>query len=217
MTAGAPPSGRGRYLPAAFALALVSSALAKEPACPHFASIPEQAIYLGYARPSESTLRTFALLAEDSLAAYDGRGLSPGNVMYGLLDESTATIRDIEPHLSRLGEDHCVYSAALSTSARGSWNIWASSSDLRDRVREPTGDDVVRFRRYTLHCLVQGDASEGALPTCAELVAVSDLDGDGGIEYWHTIPYTWDTGFGVAEDRDGRLVPLLSTCVGCSD
>jgi hypothetical protein len=49
-----------------------------------------------------------------------------------------------------------------------------------------------------------------------ELLALTDIDGDGRLEYWSREPYRWDFGLTVWEDG-GTLAPLLSVCAGCSD
>ena len=183
-------------------------------------TIPEGSVYIGYTRASESTLRAFALLEGATLAPYDGHNLVPGQTLHGLLGSAQATIQRVEPYLDRMGVDHCVYPAEMSLSPTKSWEIWTSRADLRVKVRRPTPDEVIRFRHYEPDCVFQGDPPEGVDPPCVlpELVAVSDLDGDAKIEYWHTVPYMWDTGFQIAEEQPERgLVSMLSACPGCSD
>ena len=194
---------------------------ANGPDCVVSGTIPEDSVFIGYTRASESTLKAFALLEGARLRRYDGNNLAPGTTLHRLLDASSATIEKIEPYLDRHGKDHCVYPATLLISPANSWEIWASRPDLRGTVRRPTPDEANRFREYESDCIFQGGPPpEGVKPVCVrpELVAVSDLDGDGMLEYWHTAPYTWDTGFRIAEEEqaDG-LVSMLSACPGCSD
>lgn len=183
-------------------------------------TIPSGSVFIGYTRASEATLRAFALFDGASLGPYDGHGLAAGQTLHGLLGPTRATIEEIEPYLDRRGENHCVYPATLSISPTRSWEIWASRPNPRVRLRLPSPDEKKQLLEYEPACIFQGGPPpEGVEPTCmrAELVAISDLDGDAKLEYWHTVPYAWDTGFRVAEEQAGGLVSMLSACPGCSD
>jgi len=159
------------------------------------------------------------LLFDDGrLQAYDGNGLFPAQPLHGLLTESLASIEEINPYLNRLGKDHCVYAARLSWCPDDSWEIWTSGSEASSRIRLANNQEAEDFHSYEHYCVIQGDPVEVVEPSCPKLVAVSDLNEDKVIEYWHTVPYTWDTGLQVSkEGANGRLVPLMSACPGCSD
>jgi hypothetical protein len=116
-----------------------------------------------------------------------------------------------------MGEDHCVYYGSIADSKLHLWTL-LSSKPLPGIFRKPTAKDRTEFYRLNKSCVQQGDYPEGKQPPCVrpELLAVSDINKNGKPEYWATEPYMWDTGVTVWEN-DGKLVPLLEICVGCSD
>ena len=209
------------FKPASFTFFLIvaAGAFPAEPTCSVSGVLPEGSTFVGYTRPGESTLRSFATLLEGgSFQTYDGHSLSSDLPLHGSLVDSQVAIQAINPYLNRMGKDHCVYPASLSRKPVSSWEIWSSSVALSARIRPPTTQELANFQNYAMSCVVQGDHPESVEPTCPKLIAVSDLNTDGLLEYWHTVPYRWDTGLRAAsEGLDRRLVPLLSVCPGCSD
>jgi len=197
-------------------LRAISETNPDESGCDVSGKIPEGHLFIGYTRASESTLRALALFDEDAgLIPYDGENLAPGQTLYGLLDSSKAVIDKVEPYLNHFGINHCEYPATLSSPSTASWRIWASGLELRNRLRRPIPDEKSRFREHAMECIVQGDPPEGTPCVRPELIAVSDLNGNGKLEYWHTEPFFWETGFQVTEEGASR--PMLSACPGCAD
>lgn len=200
------------------AAALGAPSFAAQPSqCQTYAK-PEGMVLLGYSGPGEQTLRAFARLSNGALQPDDGSAYAAGQPMRSLLSGEEAAIETIAPYVSRSGTDHCVYRATLSGPNRAGWTLWASEPLVDAGFRPPDGAETARFRSYRGECRLQGDPP-GAPPPCVypELVAISDLNGDGRIEFWHTVVYTWDTGLRVAEERHGDLVPWVTACSGCSD
>ncbi len=81
--------------------------------------------------------------------------------------------------------------------------------------------DVMRDTFYSINkdCVNQGDWLPGEKPPCAKpkLLATSDLNGNGRLEYWYTDPYMWEWGFTIAEiDETGKkMSPIVKKCPGC--
>lgn len=68
-------------------------------------------------------------------------------------------------------------------------------------------------------CVYSGDVPEKQTAPCEmpKIYAFNDFNHNGRVEYWYSIPYLWDTGFGVTEIVDGKIVPISEICPGCSD
>lgn len=62
-------------------------------------------------------------------------------------------------------------------------------------------------------------ANDTVPPSCdkPDLIATSDLDEDGLLEFWYRDPYSWDWGFAVAEVSKGNdnLVTISKECFSC--
>lgn len=199
---------------AIYLLAIVSSANATEMDCERFQAIPPDAVFIGYSRTAEDALRPAALLADNALLPYDGQGVSSGMALYGLLSGADTVAERMAPHTSHLGEDYCVYPATLSINPMEEWEIWTTEPALRAELGYPSVKEREQFRQHESGCVEQGDPPRCVRPS---LLAVSDLDEDGAIEYWYSFPYRWDTGFRVAEVVEGELATLVAVCPGCSD
>lgn len=196
---------------------LSSVAYPAEPACTADEG-PGRGVYLGYTKPDDGTLRALARLEGGRLVSSDGSALSAGLPMYGVLSHARAKVDHVAAYVSRLGEDHCVYPAALAWSAEGSWEIWASSDVIANELRAPDPVELARFDDRVRACVVQGDpVDRGAACVRPKLLAVSDLDDDGRLEHWSTQPFTWDTGMRVVEAQADGFELLVSACAGCSD
>ena len=127
-------------------------------------------------------------------------------------------ITGVNAYLHRLGRDHCVYVGLSSSADPAGWQIW-TSRPMAAAFRPPTAGEIERLRDYEPDCVVQGDLPDSERPACvrAELLAVSDLDGDGRLEFWHSAPYTWDTGLSVLEESQSDPERIVAACPGCSD
>ena len=165
-------------------------------------------------------LRSAALVTQGRIAPYDGRHLATGDVLYAALPatDSSMEVANVSPYLNRLGRDHCVYRATLAGTAEAEWQVWTSER-LAGEFRTPSPEEEERLRTYLPNCIQQGDRPEDARAPCvqAQLLAVSDLDGDDALEFWHSTPYTWDTGLSVMEESEREPVLLVAACPGCSD
>jgi hypothetical protein len=205
----------------AFLCSFAGVAAAQEIECgAESSALPESSVFVGYTRPGESVLRSAALVTRGNIAPYDGRHLAAGDVLYAALPgtDSSLEVANVSPYLNQLGSDHCVYRATLAGPAQPDWQIWTSDR-LAGEFRTPSAEEEERLRSYQPNCIQQGDRPEDARPPCvrAQLLAVSDLDGDEALEFWHSAPYTWDTGLSVLEESELEPVLLVAACPGCSD
>ena len=113
-----------------------------------------------------------------------------------------------------MGEDHCVSYADIVGPALEEWTL-LSSRPLPGVFRIPTSAERTHFERVVSDCVQQGDLPNTPCvrPT---LLAITDLDKNGELEYWATDPYMWDTGLTVWKGKSA-LTRFLAVCVGCSD
>lgn len=204
-----------------FLIAVAPLTHAREIQCGAGASeLPNSSTFVGYTRPGETVVRAAALVTQGSIAAYDGRHLAEGNVLHAVLPGTTTSVEvaDVHAYLNQLGPDHCVYEATLTASAGADWQLWTPGR-MDDAFRAPSDEEAERLQKYRPRCIRQGDFPEDKQPPCAQakLLAVSDLDGDGDLEFWHSAPYTWDTGLSVIEESEQEPELLVSACPGCSD
>lgn len=74
-------------------------------------------------------------------------------------------------------------------------------------------------------CVIQSEAEEGvkegkgapAKPAACvrpQVIAITDLNGNGNREFWFNEPYKWDLGVGVIEEPNQRV---LKACPGCAE
>jgi hypothetical protein len=195
-----------------------SGALAdSDPQCSTSGSLPQGAVFVGYTTPGAPLLNSLALLVAKKLQPYDGRSLSVGLTLHEAVSTSptVSSITSIKPYMDLHGINHCEYPAELSASPSKSWRLWLSDPELA--LRSPTRAERDSLRKMKPDCVSQGDYPPGKEQCVhAELLAVSDFNGNGLPEYWHTAPYMWETGLEVSELlAEGGLVPLVSACPGC--
>lgn len=120
--------------------------------------------------------------------------------------------------LDHMNEDHCVYFGTIEEPNPTRWTL-LSSKPIPHVFRSPTHKDRAEFYRLNTTCVQQGDYPEDQKPPCVQpqLLAITDINKNGKLEYWATEPYFWDTGLTVWEKNNGVLTPMLQVCVGCSD
>lgn len=166
------------------------------------------------------SFRPIALLSGSSFKEPVGATIHKGQSFWPLLSPAAKPIKleSVSSFLDHMGEDHCVYSGTLEKSDLPRWTL-LSSKPLRDMFRAPTKEEREMFYRLNTSCVQQGDPPAGQVPPCVRptILAVSEINKNGKIEYWATEPYLWDTGITVWENNNGTLVQLLQVCVGCSD
>lgn len=95
----------------------------------------------------------------------------------------------------------------------------ATSKELRNKFRPPSSKESTQFYGLNKKCIVQGDSPPGRQSPCVrpKILAVSDLNANDQLEYWHTDPYLWDTAAAVSELQEGKLKPLVVDCAFCAD
>ncbi len=188
-----------------------------DPQCSTSGSLPQGAVFVGYTAPGAPILNSLALLVTKKLQPYDGRSLSVGLTLHEAVSTSAtgSSIKSIQPYMDLHGVNHCEYPAELSASPWKSWRLWVSDPELA--LRSPTRAERNSLREMKPDCVSQGDYPPGEEQCVhAELLAVSDFNENGLPEYWHTVPYTWETGLAVSELlAEGGLLPLVSACPGC--
>jgi hypothetical protein len=191
-----------------------------QPCAPDAAGLPESSFFVGYTRPGEAVVHAAARVTRGQIEPYDGRHLTAGTLVYDGLDAAATPLAagGVNAFVHRLGPDHCVYQATLPLAADAGWRLWVSERSAAG-LRLPTAPEQERFRRYRPNCIQQFDLPEDERPPCvrAELIAVSDFDADANPEFWHSVPYTWDTGLSVLEESGNEPVLLVAACPGCSD
>jgi hypothetical protein len=164
--------------------------------------------------------RPIALLSGSSLKEAPGAGIYKGQSFWRAISPASEplVLRSVNSLLDHMGEDHCVYYGSFKNANFPRWTL-LTSEPLPGVFRKPSPKDRAEFVRLNTTCEQQGDYPEGQTPSCVrpKLLAVSDFNKNGKPEYWATEPYRWDTGLTVWENSNGKLVPLLQVCVGCSD
>jgi len=177
----------------------------------------------GMRHPQKTTVgpfRPIALLKESSLQPTPGAGIHRGQSFWRALEpkRTPLKLRAVNSFLDHMNEDHCVYFGSLGKASPSRWTL-LSSAPLPGVFHAPTRKDRRRFYQLNKACEIQGDYPDDRTPPCVRLrlLAISDINENGHVEYWATEPYRWDTGLTVWEEDNGRLVPLLQVCVGCSD
>jgi len=162
--------------------------------------------------------RALAILRGDAIAETDGSSIRTGARFWRALSPQARFVRlgSVESFLDH-SDGQCVYSGDFDGDAPLRWTL-LTSRPLRGIFRAPTAQQRAAFYDRNTTCVIQGDYLPDEHPSCTRpvLLAVTDLDRDGIVEYWATEPYMWDTG--VTAWRDGpQLTSLLSVCPGCSD
>ncbi len=75
-----------------------------------------------------------------------------------------------------------------------------------------------KFKSIKHTCVYQGDYPEGKELRCSypTLIATSDLNKNGRLEYWYRDPYKWEDGFSVGEfDIHGKFIVISTKCGDC--
>jgi len=166
------------------------------------------------------SFRPIAVISGSSLNETQGATIHQGQTFWPLLLPAAKplNLQSVSSVLDHMGNDHCVYSGTLEKSALPRWTL-LSSKPLSDMFRAPTKEEREIFYRLNTTCVQQGDPPAGQVPPCVRptILAVSEINKNGKIEFWATEPYSWDTGITVWENNNGTLVQLLKVCVGCSD
>jgi len=164
--------------------------------------------------------RPVALLRGSTITETSGSAIRKGQRFWRVLAPGTTPLRlrTVDSFLDYMNDPHCVYFGTFGTANPRRWTL-LSSAPLPGVFRTPSRAERAEFARLNTTCIVQGDYPEDEAPPCTrpELLAVSDINKDRKPEYWATEPYNWDTGLSVWEEQNGKLVPLLQVCVGCSD
>ena len=199
-----------------------------DPRCPPGTPLEPSDTLLGYVAPTRTTddlvvgpFRALALLRGSELSATDGAFIRDDMKFWPVVpaDPIPVELTNVSSFMDVVGPDRCVFHAEFRGTAPPLWTL-LSSKLLVDIIQEPTATERADFASLNTKCVAQGDYDSGREPPCTrpELLAVSDLDANGQIEYWGTEPYVWDTGITVWErDQELGLIVLLSVCSGCSD
>jgi hypothetical protein len=208
--------------------AVAGSQLAAE--CPLAEARPETTaliLWVGAARMTSQgqgahvlgPVRALARLRRGKLEPTDGENLREGMRVWNVLDRSDSALglSSVSSLLDRAGEDHCVYAAEVRPGQpRGTL---LATAPLPGVFRAPSAEDRAFFQSHDSGCVDQGDFEPADKPPCTrgELLAVSDVDANGELEYWATQPTTWDTGISVWRRTSMGLEAVLEACPGCSE
>ncbi len=173
--------------------------------------IKEQTIKVGDFRP-------IAILNGKEIKETDGATIRKGQSFWPVLSTTPPLKLNAVGSYFDFTVDHCVYFGDFGKASLPRWTL-VSNKPILGVFRTPTRKETAEFYRLNTTCVRQGDYPEGHEPPCVRptLLAVSDFNKNGKLEYWATEPYLWDTGLTVWEDDNGVLTPLLQVCVGCSD
>jgi hypothetical protein len=221
-----------RVVTLCLALALSAPAVAGSqlaPECPLAEARPETTaliLWVGAARMTSQgqgahvlgPVRAIARLRRGKLEPSAGENLREGMRVWNVLERSDSALAlySVTSLLDRAGEDHCVYAADVRPGQpKGSL---LATAPLPGAFRAPSAEDRAFFQSHDSGCVPPGDFEPADKPPCTrgELLAVSDLDGDGVREYWATQPTTWDTGISVWQRTSQGLEIVLEACPGCS-
>jgi len=166
------------------------------------------------------SFRPLALLNGSSLTESLGSWLYKDQPFWNILSPTSGPLKlsSVDSFVDHMNDTHCVYYGTLNNTNLPKWTL-LSSKPLPDVFHPPTQNDLNEFYKLNTKCVEQGDYPEGKQPPCTkpQLLAISDINKNGKPEYWATEPYMWDTGLTVWESDNGKLIELLSICVGCSD
>jgi len=164
--------------------------------------------------------RPVALIDGSVIKETLGSSIHKGQLFWDVLSPTAKSheLSSVGSFLDRMGDDHCVYFGSFEKDNPPLWAL-LSSKPIPGIFRSPTPKDTETFYQFNKECITQGDYPEGQEPPCTrpELLAITDINGNGSPEYWATEPYMWDTGLTVWEKENDTLAPLLEVCVGCSD
>jgi hypothetical protein len=163
--------------------------------------------------------RPIAVIDEGKIQETMGGYIHAGQLFWHVLspDSNPEELASVNSFLDYMNEPHCVYFGTLKDKNIPQWTL-LSSKPLHGLFRKPSAKDENKLLELNNTCLEQGDYLPNEQPPpCVrpKLLAVSDINQNGSLEYWATEPYKWDTGLTVWEE--GKNKPILEVCVGCSD
>lgn len=164
--------------------------------------------------------RPLAILNGSSIKETLGAAIYKGQSFWPILSPNSKPIKlqTVDSFFDHMNDGSCVYFGTLDKADLPLWTL-LSSAPLPGVFRTPAQKDRDEFYRLNTTCVRQGDFPAGHEPPCVRpiLLAISDINKNGKLEYWATEPYMWDTGLTVWENNGGTLTKLLEVCVGCSD
>jgi len=170
-------------------------------------------ILVGYAL--EDVVYPLILVKGKELKEASGQEM---RVLASLIEIPTDRSRKIqfESYFTEMGAGECVAFGKLSQKVAKP-TLFSSAAALINSDVQPAIQK--RFYELNTDCVNQGDWPPGKEPPCSkpQLIATSDLNGNGRLEYWYTDPYSWETGFAVSEvDSSGKkLTHIVKKCPGC--
>jgi len=159
----------------------------------------------------------------EALAVFDGKDYIPAdgrefkhiNEMYNMYDNKWYPVT-FDAYLTPLGPDRCIWCAKLKGSEFKAVSIFATRPVKIDMSFDRKNQDL--FYSIRSECVNQGDPTPEMRRPCTkpQLVATSDLNSNGRLEFWFTYPLTWDTGFAINELSESGT-GLLDISVKCFD
>lgn len=177
----------------------------------------------GDMRTSETNIvesfRPLFTISGKTIKEATGDTIAKGDKFWPLVmaNGSPLALKSVSTFLDHMNYDHCVFSGTLEKNKLPEWTLL--SSKKISGFRAPKKTEREQFYKLNTTCINQGDYDEGKEPPCVrpQILAVSDVNKNGKIEYWATEPYLWDTGVRIWELNGKKLESLLEVCVGCSD
>jgi len=162
--------------------------------------------------------RPMLILSGSSLKETSGAEIFKNQSFWPVLspDSLPVKLNSVGSFLDHMNTDHCVYFGTL-TIDMPKWTL-LSNKPLPGVFHTPTPAQSKEFYQLNTSCVQQGDYPDTQNHPCTrpKLLAISDINKNGKLEFWATEPYIWDTGLTVWENT-GSLIPILQLCSGCSD
>jgi hypothetical protein len=160
----------------------------------------------------------------EALFVFDGRDFKPSEgrhfksmkEIYSVNEGKRYSI-SFGAYFSELGTDRCIWFGKLEGAKPKELELYSfPRATLNTAIDSQTS---ALFYSINKTCVNQGDPLPGQEPPCTKpiLKATSDLNGNGRKEFWYSEPYTWDTGFVVAElDDSGKVLKkIIDKCLDC--
>lgn len=165
----------------------------------------------------DGELGALAILKGEEFLPVDGREFKHITAMYDLINQKRYPV-SFDAEFTWLGKDRCVWFANLRGESRPqAISIFASKRIKLETKLNPKIIDF--FYSINTACVYQGDMPPHIKRPCTKpkLLATSDLNSNGRMEFWYTKPYTWDTGFVIAElSESGNYLDVISSkCLDC--
>jgi hypothetical protein len=160
----------------------------------------------------------------DALVLYNGSEFLPADgqefkyvrEMFDFRDQKRYSV-SFETYRTRLGEDRCVWFARLPENKPASISIFSSRKFEWNKKIDPKVVEL--FYSINTDCVSRGDTPPGERIPCKKpgLLATSDLNSNGRLELWYSYPYTYDTGFALAElsESGSSLDIIAAKCLDC--